>query len=171
MRSSSGREETPRIFDGVVRLSRLFVVGAFAILVATGCGAASHPPSGNFPVVVEHPAVQSSGLPNARVGRLHGNDAMLLSPSQVAFLTSGSVNCAWWPARLTVLGPSEIEIDMRVNGQVTTCGSGAVAFPIAVKIDPRTVDVHHPLTVRLAYKVRLGRATKQWSKTLHARAR
>ena len=67
--------------------------------------------------------------------RLRGHGAVLLSPSRVAFMTTGSVNCAWWPKRLTVLGPSAIRIDMRVNGRVSTCGSGAVSFPIAVKID------------------------------------
>jgi hypothetical protein len=69
-------------------------------------------------------------------------------------MTSGSVSCAWWPARLTVLRPSAIRIDMRVNGRVADCGSGAVGFPIAVRL-PRTVDVHQPVTVRLAYKVQL----------------
>jgi hypothetical protein len=82
-------------------------------------------------------------------------------------MTSGSVTCAWWPARLTALSSSAIQIDMRVNGRVSTCGSGAVTFPIAVKVDPRTVDIHRPVTVRLAYQVRLpgGGGTKRWSYT------
>ena len=90
---------------------------------------------------------------------------MLLSPSRVVFMTTGSVSCAWWPKRLTVLGPSAIRIDMRVNGRVSACGAGAVGFPIAVKIDPRIVDIHRPLTVRLAYKVRRGGSTTQWNHT------
>jgi len=92
---------------------------------------------------------------------------VLLAPSSVAFMTTGSVSCAWWPARLTVLGPNAIRIDMRVNGRVSACGSGAVGFPIAVTIDPRTVDSHGPVTVRLAYKVHLpgSGGTRQWNYT------
>jgi hypothetical protein len=53
---------------------------------------------------------------------------------------------------------------MRVNGEVSACGSGAVRFPIAVTI-PRAVDAHHPLTVQRAYKVRLAGRTREWSRT------
>jgi hypothetical protein len=131
------------------------------VVLAVGCGA------GKFPIVIAHPSVRSNGIPSAVLPRLRGNRAVLISPSSVAFMTSGSVSCAWWPAQLTVLGPSAIQIDMRVNGRVSACGSGAVGFPIAVKIDPRTVDVHRPVSVRLAYQVHLpgGGGTKQWSYT------
>jgi hypothetical protein len=72
---------------------------------------------------------------------------------------------------LTVLRPSAIRIDMRVNGDVSACGSGAVGFPIAVKI-PRAVDVRQPVTVRLAYKVQLpgGGGTNRWNHTAVAPA-
>lgn len=82
-------------------------------------------------------------------------------------MTSGSSTCAWWPRRLTVLGPSSIRIDMRVNGVVSACTGGAVSFPIAVKIDPRVVDVRRPVTVRLSYEVRLprGGGVERWNDT------
>ena len=137
------------------------------VAVAAGCGSASHHGSaGKFPVVVAHPKVQTTGLPN-----IQGNGAMLLASSQLAFTTTGSESCVWWPVRVTTLGPSSIRIDMRVNGRIPKCSSGAVLFPIAVKIDPRIVDVHQPLTVLLAYKVRLpGAGTRQWQTTAVAPA-
>lgn len=161
----------------MVRFPRLPVVGALTLLAATGCAAGSHhrtavQPAGKFPIVVARPNVQSSGLPSGTLRRLRGNRAILLSPSRVAFVTTGSSSCAWWPARLTVLGPSTIRVDMRVNGRVTACTGGAVGFPIAVKIDPRIIDVRRPLTVRLAYKVRLccAQGTKRWTRTADAPA-
>jgi hypothetical protein len=142
------------------------------VLVAAGCaGASPHravtESSGKFPIVVAHPRVQSIRLSRADLRRLRGHGAILLSPSQVAFMTTGSVTCAWWPKRLTVLGASSIRIDMRVNGRVSACGSGAVGFPIGVEIDPRTVDVRRPITVQLAYKVQLpdGSGTSKWRHT------
>jgi hypothetical protein len=143
----------------MVCFPRLFAAAAVTVLVAAGCGTASHTrtttrPAGKFPVVVVHPSVRASGIPTAALPRMRGNRAVLLAPSSVAFMTSGSITCAWWPARLTVLDPSAIRIDMRVNGRVSRCGSGAVGFPIAVKL-PLAVDVHQPVKVRLAYKVRL----------------
>jgi len=153
----------------MVRVPLLFAVGAVTVLVAAGCGGASHDTgattrTGTFPIVVAHPKVQSTGIPPNIAARVRGSRAVLLPPSSVAFQTSATVNCAWWPARLTVLGPSSVRVDMRVNGVVSKCGSGAVGFPIAVKI-PGVVDVHEPVTVRLAYKVHLpgGGGTKQWS--------
>jgi hypothetical protein len=149
-----------------MRLPRLVVVGALTILVATGCGATTHlrtvtKPAGKFPIVVARPVVRSIEIPSVELEKLRRKGALLLSPSSVVFTTSGTVSCAWWPARLTVLGSSSIRIDMRVNGSVSRCGSGAVGFPIAVNVDPRMVDIHRPLAVRIAYKV----GTRRWSHT------
>ncbi len=158
-----------RIFGRVSRRAGPVVVATLMLASAAGCGgAATHPrgAGGTFPIVVPHPRVVSHGLPSA-AGQLKGNRIALLSASSVGFMTSATVSCAWWPRRLTVLSPSSIRIDMRVNGDVSSCGSGATAFPIAVTIDPRVVDVRHPVTVRLAYKVELpsGGGTRRWSKT------
>jgi hypothetical protein len=155
----------------MVRVPFLFAVGAVTVLVAAGCGAASNRsgvtrPAGTFPIVVAHPKVRSTGLPRSTGRRVRGNRAVLLSPSSVAFRTTATISCAWWPARLTAVGPSSIRVDMRVNGVVSRCGSGALGFPIAVQI-PGAVDVHKPVTVRVAYKVRLpnGGGTRQWHYT------
>jgi hypothetical protein len=159
------------------RYPRLVVVGALTVSLAVGCGSASHTTgskrhAGKSPIVVAHPDVQTTGIPRVALRRLRREGALLLSPSRVAFMTTGSVTCAWLPARLAVLGRSSIRIDMRVNGRVSTCGSGAAAFPIAVKIDPRTIDVNRPVTVRLAYKVRQpgGGGVRRWSRTAVAPA-
>ena len=124
-------------------------------MLATGCGAAST--AGNFPIVVAHPNVQTTGVPSVA-----GDAALLLASSRVVFNTTGSSSCVWLPTRLTVLDSSSIRIDMRVDGLVARCTGGAVPFPISVKI-PRIVDIHRPLTVRLAYKVRLPDGTTNQS--------
>jgi len=154
----------------MLRFPRLFTTGALTVVVATGCGAASHQRTATGPapkpIVVAHPDVRSIQLPRAKLRQLQGDGALLLSPSQVAFMTTGGIRCAWWPKRFTVVGPSAIRIDMRVNGDVSRCGSGAVGFPIAVKISPRMIDIHRPLTVRLDYKV----GTTRWNRTAVASA-
>jgi hypothetical protein len=177
LEGGGGRCPTGRIFGGMVPLRRLFVTGVLTLCVATACAGATHHRratghTGKFPIVVAHPDVQSTGLPSVEIRRLGSNGGVSLSASRVAFMTTGSVTCAWWPARLTVLGPSAIRIDMRVNGRVSACGSGAVGFPIAVKFDPRVVDVRRPVTVRLAYAVRLpgGGGTRRWNRTAVAPA-
>lgn len=153
------------------RLVRLVVVVAVVVVLATGCGTArkAAPHSGRYPVVVTHLTVQGNGLPGVRIGP---TSAALLSRSQVAFTTTGSVSCAWWPVRLTVLGPSSILIAMRVNGRVASCTGGAVRFPIALRIDPRIVDVHRSLRIQLAYEVRLPgtRVPRRWNRLLVAPA-
>jgi hypothetical protein len=138
-----------------MRIALLFVAAASTASIATGCGA------GEPLRVVAHPKVRPVQLSRTQLRELQGSGALRLAPSQVAFMTTGSVTCAWWPARLTVLNPTAIQIDMRVNGAVSRCGAGGVGFPIAVKIDPRIVDVHRPLSVLLAYKV----GDRQWNKT------
>lgn len=167
----SVRAMTSSYIRGIARFP-LIVAGALTLVVASGCGAASHratvvKPAGKFPIVVAHPKVQFTGDPR----ELRGHGAVLRPSSQVVFGTSGTVSCAWLPARLTVLGPSAVRIDMRVNGRVSTCGSGSAGFPIAVTI-PRMIDIHRPLSVRLAYKVRLpgGGGTQRWKRTVVAPA-
>ncbi len=158
----------------VRRFARLSLAAALIVLPATGCGATTHTHGaksrpGRFPVVVAHPAVQTTGLASLKLSQ---DTAEFLSPSRLAFVTSGSTSCVWLPARLTILGPSSIRVDMHLNGDVGSCAAGAVGFPIAVKIDPRLVDVHRPLTVRLAYTVRLpgSEGTKRSTRTAVAPA-
>ncbi|MDX6481764.1 MAG: hypothetical protein QOG85_2274 [Gaiellaceae bacterium] len=127
-------------------------------MLAAGCGAGSQ----KFPVVVAHPSVRSTGIPSVK-----GREATLQPPSWVVFNTPGSRSCVWWPARLTTLDSRSIRIDMRVHGPVARCSTGgAELFPIAVKVDPSPVDFRHPLTVRLAFTVRLPSGkVNAWERT------
>jgi hypothetical protein len=126
-------------------LPTALILLAGTVLLAAGCGGGKH----FRPVVVAHPQVVGSGVPNPANG-----EAMFLAPSRVVFNTTATTNCAWWPTRLTITDSSTIRIDMRVNGIVARCGSGGTSFPIAVTI-PRIIDVHHSLKIQLAYKVRM----------------
>lgn len=153
----------------MVRLPGFLAAAVATTFLAAGCGSGSHPGTttggaGTNVVVVPHPTVTMRGIPRSAVRGMQGNRAVLIAPSSVAFGTKGTVSCAWWPTRLTVLGPTTIRIDMRVNGIVAKCGGGAVPFPIAVKL-PRAVDVHKPVAVQLAYKVRLPGTggVRRWS--------
>jgi hypothetical protein len=150
---------------------RLFAAVALVVLLAAGCGGAAQPrSSAKFPVLVAHPKLQTTGIPNADASQIRQNGALLLSRSQVAFMTSGTTSCVWLPTRMTVISPSSITIDMRVNGSIPRCSSGAVGFPIAVRIDPTIVDVTQPVTVTLAYEVFLPvpQGTKHWNRTVVA---
>ena len=102
----------PCRFGGMVRFPRLSVAVALTVSVVAGCGAAAHHA---FPHRPPGSSRSSSHIPRFRAPGLRRpgsagckRRAVLLSPSQVAFLTSGGTSCAWWPARLTVLGPSAI---------------------------------------------------------------
>ena len=153
------------------RLAPLAAAIALTVFLVTGCGAGARKHGaesrpGRFPVVVAHPSVRTSGLQNVKIS--HGG-AVLLSASRLAFVTTGTVSCVWLPSRLTVLGPSSIRLDMRVDGDVASCGSGGAGFPIAVRIGG-PVDVHRPLTVRLDYRVRVGERTQHFGRTVVAPA-
>jgi len=95
-----------------------------------------------------------------------------VSPARVVFITSGSTRCVWLPTRLTVVRPTVIRVDMRVNGEPASCTTGLVAFPIAVNIDPNVVDIHRPVTVHLAFKADFGGTTgvRKFAKTYVAPA-
>jgi hypothetical protein len=96
---------------------------------------------------------------------------VLVSPTQLAFYTSGSSDCYWVPKRVTVLTRHRIRIDMGMRLDHGACLADLVIFPIAVTIGPRLVDTHHPVTVRLAYATHFrGQGPKRWHKTLVAPA-
>jgi hypothetical protein len=122
-------------------------------------------------VVVAHPTVQVKNPPNAKLRHLTGRDGRLISPTQLAFMTTGSTGCLWLPTRLTVLSPTAIRIDMRIPRH-RFCLADYIGRPITVKINPRVVNVHRPLTVRLAYVAHYccGEGSKRWHRTLVAPA-
>jgi hypothetical protein len=124
-----------------------------------------------LPLVIPHPAVKIKDLPNATRRHLTGRGGRLISPTQLAFMTTGSSGCLWLPTRLTVLSPTAIRIDMRFPLH-RTCAADLIGLPIAVKINPRIVDVHRPLAVQLAYKANYccGEPSKSWHRNFIAPA-
>jgi hypothetical protein len=98
-----------------------------------------------------------------------GTGGRLISPTQLAFGTTGSTGCLWLPTRLTVLNPTNIRIAMHFPH--TRCLADYIFRPIAVKI-PGVVNVHRPLTVRLTYKANYccGEPSKRWHRTFIAPA-
>lgn len=168
----------------MTRFVCIATVAVSAVLMATGCAGSTskaserstqgqHSVQGatpTLPLVIAHPTVELSDLPNAKVRHL-GAGGKLISPTQLAFMTTGSSNCLWLPTRLTVLSPTIIRIDMRVHKQ-RVCLADLVGRPVAVKINPRIVNVHRPLTVRLAYKANYccGERSKRWHRTFIASA-
>ena len=151
-----------------------------SVLMATGCAGSTSKatqrsttgqrstqgaPLG-LPSVVVHPTVQVKDLPTAKLRHL-GSGGRLISPTQLAFMTTGSTWCLWLPTRLTVLSRTAIRIDMR--SPHTRCLADYIGRPIAVTINPRIVNVHRPLIVRLAYKANYrGEPSKTWHRTFIA---
>ena len=143
----------------MTRLIPLSLLAVCATLMATGCAGSTRttsqaraqgPAPSLLPLVIAHPTVQVEYHPSAKVRHL-GIGGRLISPTQLAFMTMGSTGCLWLPTRLTVLSPTAIKIAMRFPFH-RACLDDLIRLPIAVKINPRIVNVHRPLTVRLAYK-------------------
>ncbi len=90
---------------------------------------------------------------------LHG--ARLLSPTRLAIVTAGSSGCPSVPHRLLVRTPHAIDIRLIIktppNG---ACLDNLVATPIVIAIDPKQIDVHHRLTIRLYYPTGVLRKSK-----------
>jgi phospholipase C len=97
------------------------------------------------------------------------NGARLLSPTRLAIVTSASSSCPAVPDRLVVQNRNTIRIDLaegswRSGGSShrrvliahrpspnETCTTGLTATPMVIAIDPKRIDVHHRLTIRLYY--------------------
>lgn len=75
-----------------------------------------------------------------------------LSPSRLAIATLGRTGCPTVPKRLVVQSPEAIQIRLEVktppNG---ACFDNAFFTRIIVVINPKQIDVHHRLTIRLYY--------------------
>jgi hypothetical protein len=93
--------------------------------------------------------------------------ARLLSPTRLAIVTVGSSSCPAVPDKLVVQSPHTIRIDLtegswRPAGNTQElvprppssgiCTTDLTTTPIVVAIDPKQIDVHHRLTVRLYYR-------------------
>ena len=100
-------------------------------------------------------------------GIKHLQGARFLSPTQLAFSTSGSRDCPNVPYRLVVKSPDSIRIDLTMGSGRSTrmhrtvlvpkprhgpCLADYAIFPIVVSI-PRQVDIHHRLKLTLHYRL------------------
>jgi hypothetical protein len=93
-------------------------------------------------------------VPRAQIHRvrLAGHGAAFLSPTRLAFLTSGSSNCRGVPATIAVARPDSIRVRLKeekpANG---ICLTNLLIEPVVIAISPQQINVHHQLTVRLYY--------------------
>lgn len=93
-------------------------------------------------------------LPRAQMHklRLAGHGAAFVSPTRLAFLTSGSSNCRGVPTTIAVATPDSIRVRLKeeepANG---ICLANLLFEPVVIAISPTQINVHHELTVRLYY--------------------
>ena len=121
------------------------LLGSF-VLVAAGCAGVAR--EGQSLAVPVSPQVWH------RVD-LYGVGARFISPSRLAFLTSGSPSCPPAPYKLVVENAHSVRIDLTTGSRRrpagSTCSLARVLSPVAVAIDPTQIDVHHRLRVSLYY--------------------
>jgi hypothetical protein len=79
----------------------------------------------------------------------HHRNAQLLSPTRLAIVTMGSTGCPSLVKRLVVESPDAIQI--RLDRPNRVCLDNLVLKRIVIAIDPKQIDVHHRLTIRLYY--------------------
>jgi hypothetical protein len=83
---------------------------------------------------------------------LQGHGAAFVSPTRLAFETSGSSNCRGVPATLAMTSPDAVRVRLKeeepANGY---CFTDLVIEPVVIAISPKQINVHHQLTVRLYY--------------------
>jgi hypothetical protein len=139
------------------RLAFIVLVAALGLVVA-GCGGSGSKHSLVVPVSrhVWH-----------RVN-LTGVGARLISPTRLAFLTSGSSSCPSVPYQLIVQSPDSVRINLTMGSWRPThgsvvgelvaqppkngiCTADLLASPVAIAIDPTKINIHRPLKVRLYY--------------------
>jgi hypothetical protein len=84
--------------------------------------------------------------------KLRGHGAGFVSPTRLAFETSGSSNCRGVPTTLAVMSPDAVRVRLKeekpANG---ICLTNLVIEPVVIAISPKRINVHHQLTVRLYY--------------------
>ena len=149
------------------------------VLVGSGCAGSSHattPPTTSG--AVAQPVAQRSS--NNGTGPLvvpisanamrnlkrHLYSARFLSPTRLAIPgILGSSNCPSVPVKLIVRSPHAIRVKLvvgswsrtasglrrRVAHSPHTCLDDLVPSPVVISINPKQIDVHHPLKVSLYY--------------------
>ena len=89
---------------------------------------------------------------HVHLNKLRGHGAAFLSPTRLAFLTSGSSNCRGVPATLAVATPDAIRVRLKEEKPPSgICLTDLVIKPVVIAIAPKQINVHHRLTVRLYY--------------------
>jgi hypothetical protein len=161
-----------RIGDEMKRLPLPVVVAAFG-LALVGCAGSSGKGSPTTSVSLAttrsaHDSVRViAGSRNGIGGVNLHNSARFLSPRRLAILTWGSFTCPAVPNRLVVETPDTIRIHLTSGswhgkqpvahlppGEACTADHSSAVIVIA--IDPKRINVHHPLTIRLFY-YRIGK--------------
>jgi hypothetical protein len=140
---------------------------AIAVLVAAlglaliGCAASSaHSPTGEASVgattsdperSARSPLVIGVGAAAvAGVDLLDG--ARFLSPTRLAIVTTGSGSCPEVPNSLVVQSPDAINIHLAMQKLPSAvCTDDLRSTPIVIGIDPKQINVHHRMTIRLYY--------------------
>ena len=152
---SAGFRPQRCITDEVRRVRRAALLAIVGGLVLTGCG------SGHALLVAGGRGAVSG------VDLLDG--ARFLSPTRLAIVTTASSSCPAVPDRLLVEGRRTIRLDLSEGSwrpakgsqrktpvaerppPDETCTTGLTATPMVIAVDPKQVDVHHRLTIRLYY--------------------
>jgi hypothetical protein len=80
---------------------------------------------------------------------LDGHEAVLLSPTRLAFRSAGSGSCPSLPRRLDVLAPSTIQLVISPYTDHHGCTSDLTVTTVEVAIDPSVVDVGQNLSIQL----------------------
>lgn len=140
-------------------MRRLALIATAGVVLA-GCGwsQGSGPRSGTHRPIDRSPLV----LPAPGQLQLRGF-VRLVSPTRLAIATWGSSSCPSVPDELGVENHNTIRIHL-VTGSWTDgrpvphpppngiCTTNLTTTRMLVAIDPRLIDVHHPLTVRFFYR-------------------
>jgi hypothetical protein len=100
---------------------------------------------------------------------LRGVGARFISPTRLAFLTSGSSSCPSVPYQLIVQSADSVRINLAMGswrpthgsvvGQLVAqpppkgsfCTTDLLVSPVAIAIDPTKINIHRPLKVNLYY--------------------
>jgi len=89
---------------------------------------------------------------HVHLNKLRGHGAAFLSPTRLAFLTSGSSNCRGVPTTLAVATPDAIRVRLKEEKPPSgICLTDLVNEPVVIAITPKQIHVHHRLTVLLYY--------------------
>ena len=100
--------------------------------------------------------------------KLAGVGARFISPTRLAFLTSGSGSCPSVPYQLIVRSSDSIRVNLTMGSWRRTGHSGRMKLvaqppkngacttdllisPVAIAIDPTRINIHHTLKVSLYY--------------------